>query len=259
MIGKTMLGVILAIGLSMVPAFAEIDTPYKQFQNGTPLEQIQCRDSKVLMETNRAMPACVNDISVEKMTGLGWNPVQQEKSDDLEMQLDEKLEITSESKPAKNNLDSTQSSSETGSPRDSETINMITTGSPDGQNKIGELGFEAFPHYTLTFPEQVIVGDQFDVVLDYTFVVPSVRTDENGLESPDYTNYAKKCLDECMDVIKNRGSEFHVMKNSFVDLQNDDDYVFFASNNDTRYLPIREFDHGNVAPIFNNTHPQQKT
>ena len=113
MIGKTMLGVILAIGLSMVPAFAEeITSQLHQWNQGMPVGEIQCRDS-VLMETNRAMPACVNDISVEKMTGLGWNLMQQEKSvDGLEMQL-EKFEIASESESTKNNLDSIQNSSET--------------------------------------------------------------------------------------------------------------------------------------------------
>ena len=80
MIGKTMLGLFLAIGLFTIPAFAEIDTPYKQFNEGIPLEQIQCRDSKILMETSRGTPACVNENSVEKLEKkLGFtivNPLQ---------------------------------------------------------------------------------------------------------------------------------------------------------------------------------------
>ncbi len=79
MIGKTMLGlVILAIGLFTIPAFAETETilsPHKQFQNGTPLQEIQCRDSKVLMETNRGTPACVNENSVERLEGIGFEKV----------------------------------------------------------------------------------------------------------------------------------------------------------------------------------------
>ncbi len=69
---KILLGIFLAIGLSIIPAFAEIDTPYKQFQNGTPLEEIQCRDSKVLMETTRNTPACVNEDTADKLQDRGW-------------------------------------------------------------------------------------------------------------------------------------------------------------------------------------------
>ena len=70
---KTMLGlIILAIGLSIIPAFAEIDTPYQQFSNGTPINQIQCRDSMILMESPRNTPACVNESSIEKLENKGF-------------------------------------------------------------------------------------------------------------------------------------------------------------------------------------------
>ena len=70
---KTMLGlIILAIGLSIIPAFAEIATPYQQFSNGTPINQIQCRDSMILMESPRNTPACVNENSVQKLEGKGF-------------------------------------------------------------------------------------------------------------------------------------------------------------------------------------------
>ena len=70
---KTMLGlVVLAIGLSTIPAFAEIDTPYQQFGNGTPINEIQCRDGKILMESPRNTPACVNESSVEILENKGF-------------------------------------------------------------------------------------------------------------------------------------------------------------------------------------------
>ena len=73
---KTMLGlVVLAIGLSTIPAFAESETilsPYQQFQNGTPINQIQCRDSMILMESPRNTPACVNESSIEKLENKGF-------------------------------------------------------------------------------------------------------------------------------------------------------------------------------------------
>ena len=77
MIRKTMLGlVVLAIGLSTIPAFAESETiilsPHQQFQNGTPINQIQYSDSKVLMESTRNTPACVNESSIEKLENKGF-------------------------------------------------------------------------------------------------------------------------------------------------------------------------------------------
>ena len=77
---KTMLGlVVLAIGLSTIPAFAESETilsPYQQFQNGTPINQIQCTDSMILMESPRNTPACVNESSIEKLENKGFKHLQ---------------------------------------------------------------------------------------------------------------------------------------------------------------------------------------
>ena len=68
-----MLGLlVLAIGLSTISVYAEIDTPYKQFNNGIPIDQIQCNNSKILMESSSGRPACVNENSVEKLEQRGF-------------------------------------------------------------------------------------------------------------------------------------------------------------------------------------------
>ncbi len=75
---KTTMSVLIAIILLPIvagDAFAETDTPYKQFKNGIPLEDIQCRDSKILMETNRGTPACVNESSVVLLESKGFTKV----------------------------------------------------------------------------------------------------------------------------------------------------------------------------------------
>ena len=73
---KTMLGlIVMAIGLMTTPAFAQTDTPYKQFNEGIPINQIQCSDSKILLESARNSPACVNEISVEKFLDRGFTRV----------------------------------------------------------------------------------------------------------------------------------------------------------------------------------------
>ena len=61
------LAAVLAVGSITIHALAETDTPHKQLQNGTPLQDIQCRDSKILMETARGTPVCVNWSSVERL------------------------------------------------------------------------------------------------------------------------------------------------------------------------------------------------
>ncbi len=75
---KTTMSVLIAIILLPIvagDAFAEIDTPYKQFKNGIPIEDIQCRDSKILMETPRGMPACVSEKTANKMN---WKIIETE-------------------------------------------------------------------------------------------------------------------------------------------------------------------------------------
>ena len=77
MLEKTILKLIavLAIGLSTVSAFADTDTvlsPLAQFDQGVPIGQIQCSDSKVLMESPKGTPACVFDRSVDRLAQIGF-------------------------------------------------------------------------------------------------------------------------------------------------------------------------------------------
>ncbi|RNJ75202.1 MAG: hypothetical protein EB830_06535, partial [Nitrosopumilus sp. H13] len=47
-------------------------SPYAQFESGIPLEEIQCTDEKVLLESPRGTPACVRESSVEKLVQRGF-------------------------------------------------------------------------------------------------------------------------------------------------------------------------------------------
>ncbi|RNJ79866.1 MAG: hypothetical protein EB829_01315, partial [Nitrosopumilus sp. H8] len=47
-------------------------SPYAQFESGVPLEEIQCTDEKVLLESPRGTPACVRESSVEKLVQRGF-------------------------------------------------------------------------------------------------------------------------------------------------------------------------------------------
>ncbi len=71
----TVLGLlVLALGISAIPALAETEilSPFKQFNSGIPINEIQCNDSKILMESPRNTPACVNETSVDRLLQNGF-------------------------------------------------------------------------------------------------------------------------------------------------------------------------------------------
>ena len=66
---------VLAIGLGTVSAFADTEatlSPLAQFDQGVPIGQIQCCNSKVLMESPKSTPACVFDRSVDRLVQIGF-------------------------------------------------------------------------------------------------------------------------------------------------------------------------------------------
>ena len=65
---------VLSTGLSATSALAEaeIPSPLKQFQQGIPIEETQCRDARTLMSSPSGRPACVYDISVSILEQRGF-------------------------------------------------------------------------------------------------------------------------------------------------------------------------------------------
>ena len=64
-------------GMLSLGAMAEVPSPMAQHEAGVPIHEIQCRDSKTLMETTRGTPACISEGSVQKLLQKGWVPVAQ--------------------------------------------------------------------------------------------------------------------------------------------------------------------------------------
>ena len=162
MTGKTMLGlVVLAIGLSTIPAFAESETiilsPYQQFKNGTPINEIQCKDSKILMESPRNTPACVNENSVEKLEDKGYiilYPLQTDFKDNSE---------SSETALLDNKIDM-MISENANSSNDIQTKYIYTNDKSTGGH--GYQGFTRTPLYSLEIPNSINVGET--VSINYT-------------------------------------------------------------------------------------------
>lgn len=67
----------VAIGVALPSAMADVPSPLAQYNTGVPISDIQCRDSKILMETNRNTPACLNDTSASEMEKRGWIIIEQ--------------------------------------------------------------------------------------------------------------------------------------------------------------------------------------
>ena len=67
----------LAAGMAAIPALADtLPSPLAQHNSGIPIDEIQCRDSRILMETPRGVPACLYEKSAEALQQRGWVPVQ---------------------------------------------------------------------------------------------------------------------------------------------------------------------------------------
>ena len=270
MITKTMLGIFLAIGLSTIPAFAEnmdILSPYKQFQNGTPINEIQCRDGKILMETSRGTPACVNENSVEKLENIGFilvdvvrleaNTIDSESNTvNTETNI-----IDSESNTVNtetNIIDEEQNIDTSKNIPTRDSINfddaelmailekeLVFTSKDMESNKSIQLSelhsfgghpIEIWPIYNVTYPSTAKVGVPFDVVYEYSFVIP----DE---ETGDYVNFNEQCSEnDCGQM------QFFAKVSSYVNVTSDN----------LKY--DRDLIDGKTIPMINSTvyeyHPE---
>ncbi len=70
------LSLFLGVGMAAASSSAGILSPLAQYDSGVPMHGIQCRDSRVLMETLRGTPACVYGDSAVVMQHRGWTPVE---------------------------------------------------------------------------------------------------------------------------------------------------------------------------------------
>ncbi len=220
---------VIAIGLSAMPALAESETlsPLQQFSSRIPINEIQCNGSKILMESPRNTPACVNENTAKKLESYGWEIIQSD------FQLTPSKIVNSEI-----------SSSD-------KKISMTNIGKEIGTGELGS--YEPFwPQYTLTFPEEVRVGESFNVVLDYSFIVPSDGDDEFGVDFEDYEDSEFECPVE-------RCGEYSIFIHhpTYVKLLNRPDYISDGVGTDTTHFP-RTFETGSVQPMYDNTSPQQE-
>lgn len=63
-------------GAAAVPALADTPPPLVQYNSGIQIHEIQCRDSRILMESPNGVPACLYEKSAEALQQRGWVMVQ---------------------------------------------------------------------------------------------------------------------------------------------------------------------------------------
>ncbi len=128
-------------------------------------------ETKILIETNRGTPACVNENSVERLENKGFVKVDVVSVAELETNT-----VNTES----NIIDEEQNM---------DTLKNIPTGDITFSNNdiqsgftTGELGIIDFwPKYTIAYPSTAQVGVPFDVVYDYSYVIPDDSLPYNSL------------------------------------------------------------------------------
>ena len=237
---KTMLGlVVLAIGLSIIPAFAEIDTPYQQFSDGTPINQIQCTDSKILMESPRNTPACVNESSIEKLENKGFILVDVVTITELETTPADSIIPTSDN--------SINYDAELMSILEKDLV-FTNKNKETNLNVISELGHSRihWPIYKVTYPSTAQVGVPFDVIYDYSFVIPDEETGS-------YVNNNEQCSENrCGKIF------FSAKVPNFVSVTSDN-LEYFSSRIDVSMTIFRNFTAYTYHPEFDNTQPLQET
>ena len=67
--------VISATATTTVAASPDVPSPLKQFNLGILLDEIQCNDSKVLVESPTGKPACVMENTTYKLQERGWRAI----------------------------------------------------------------------------------------------------------------------------------------------------------------------------------------
>ena len=107
-------------------------------------------------------------------------------------------------------------------------------------------GTNVWPKYTMTYPSTAKVGVPFDVIYDYSYVIPDEET--GSYEDPEDWCPVETC----------QRHTFEIFTRSYVDILNEG-AEFITSGSDVLHLPVRNSTvYGMDAP-FDNTMPLQQT
>ncbi len=130
----------------------------------------------------------------------------------------------------------------------SDTKISLSNYNSENNNGISEIGGGYYwPKFNMTFPEQVKIGNPFDVVLDYTYVIPDEDTGS-------YTDPEEICTSDYYC----KQQKIWIGIPTYVDYLNDDT-IHESTTSDPRHTPIRTWNLYSIDPPFDNTKPLQET
>ncbi len=236
---------IATAGTTMLTAFAEYETlsPYAQFKQKVPLEEIRCADSKmILLESPRGLPACVGAHTADALLQReGWSAVAVLPQPDAAPKNDAAQQGLQAQPVPRHAPDIPYT--------DAQFITMTNPPRTD-QGFMYEWGYDPFdwPRYNMTFPTRATIGEPIDIVVDYAYLIPDEDTER-------YTHPEYECAPEFCE----RNHRFWVGAQTYVDIENRSDWVPKPNNTDYTHVPNRTYHSYMVTPAYDNTRNLQET
>lgn len=236
---KQLLGISLGIVMLLGSVPLGFSEPLRvQLEQGIESNQIQCNNlSHVLVQRTNGNMACVTEKTALK---TGWELVWTENHEHEESTQIEENKIDNSQKTSIKNIIS-----------DERLIIESTESQKEKISSIGGLCRTTYP-ISYNFPSQVAVGEEFDVIFEYSYVIP----DEG--DSTDYEDWEQRVelvqYEECnfdgYDMVYEILGNVEILEPNF---------VVIVSNTGFSSIPASIYQEGVIAYEFFNELPQTET
>ena len=207
-----MLGLVLATvalsGVMSVTSAETVLTPLQQVRDGVMVSEIVCSEDRVLMVSPSGSPACVFEESVPELK-TRWMATDTMDHDNILLPYDSDLKDTKNQIPTNktttgnmNNVDMGETpknipTSDNSINYDAELMSILEkdliftnkTRETDPNKLYSLLSHKVtleWPIYNVTYPRTAQVGVPFDVIYNYSFVIPDEETGS-------YVNFNEQC------------------------------------------------------------------
>ena len=267
-----MLGLVLAaVALSGVMSVASAETvpsPLQQVRDGVPIGEVMCSENRVLMVSQTGMPACVFEESVLELE-TRWMATDTMDNDNILLPYDSDLKNTkiqiSINKTTTGNMNNVDmGEAPKNIPTNDNSINydaelmsilekdLIFTNKNKATDlntlsELGTFGLPAkWPIYNVTYPRTAQVGVPFNVIYNYSFVIPDEETGS-------YVNFNEQCSEYgCGRML------FSAKVSSYVNVTSDNlEYDRDLIGGKT--IPMTNRTVYQYHPEFDNTQPLEET
>ena len=267
--------VLVAIALSGVMSVAmsvasaeTVPSPLQQVRDGVPIGEIACSENRVLMMSQSGMPACVFKESVLELK-TRWMATDTMDNDNILLPYDSDLKntkiqisINKTTTGNMNNIDMGEAPKNI--PTNDNSINydaelmsilekdLIFTNKNEETDlntlsELGTFGLPAkWPIYNVTYPRTAQVGVPFNVIYNYSFVIPDEETGS-------YVNFNEQCPEDGCGRM-----QFYAEVSSYVNVTSDK-LEYYRDLNGGKTIPMTNSTLYEYHPEFDNTQPLEET